>query len=221
MKSWIYKLGVLLVILLLLVGGCRRAGTWLVKSDQPEHADAIVMLMGSISDRVLQTADLYHGQVSGKVLIVEEGMGAYRVLEERGVQIISNSTQVRSALISLGIPADSIMILPCGATSTRMEAATVTDYLSTSNDVDTLLLVSSPTHMRRAFKIFRAAFKTLETQPVLYCSPSPYTDFHAEKWWRRKEDIQRVLMEYVKLVNFALFEKKGAPIRNASEQITN
>jgi uncharacterized SAM-binding protein YcdF (DUF218 family) len=206
-----YKLIVLLVIFLLLVGGCRRAGSWLVKTDHPEHADAMIMLMGRIPDRVLQIADLYDEQVSGKVWIVEEGMGSNRVLEERGVQLISNTSQVRSALISLGIPADSLLILPCGANSTRMEAATVRDHLITRSDVDTLLLVSSSVHMRRAFKVFRAALKPLENPPVVYCSPSPYTVFQAEKWWRRKEDIQRVLMEYVKLVNFALFEKKALP----------
>ncbi len=208
MRSWIYKLSVVLVILLLAVGGCRKAGTWLVKSDDPGHADAIILLMGSISDRVLQTADLYHENVVGKVWIVEEGMGAYRTLEERGVQIISNITQVRDALITMGIPADSIVILPGDATSTQMEAEITRDYLVTQSGIDTLLLVSSANHTRRAFKIFEAAFSTFEEPVALYCSPSSYTNFDAEKWWRRRDDIQDVFMEYLKLVNFVLFEKR-------------
>lgn len=197
-----------MVILLLAVGGCRKAGTWLVKSDDPGHADAIILLMGSISDRVLQTADLYHENVVGKVWIVEEGMGAYRTLEERGVQIISNITQVRDALITMGIPADSIVILPGDATSTQMEAEITRDYLVTQSGIDTLLLVSSANHTRRAFKIFEAAFSTFEEPVALYCSPSSYTNFDAEKWWRRRDDIQDVFMEYLKLVNFVLFEKR-------------
>ena len=208
MRSWIYKLSVVLVILLLAVGSCRKAGTWLVKSDDLEHADAIILLMGSISDRVLQTSDLYHENVAGKVWIVEEGMGAYRTLEERGVQIISNTTQVRDALITLGIPADSIVILPGDATSTQMEAEITRDYLVTQNGIDTLLLVSSANHTRRAFKIFEAAFSPFEEPVALYCSPSNYTNFDAEKWWRRRDDIQDVFMESLKLANFVLFERR-------------
>ncbi len=166
------------------------------------------MLMGSIADRVLQTADLYNEGVAGRVWIVEAGMGADKALEERGVQLISNSTQARTSLISLGIPADSIMIIPGDATSTRMEAQIVRNFLRTQAGIDTLLLVSSSDHTRRASKIFKAAFSPMEEPPVLYCSVNSYTKFNAEKWWRSRDDIQNVLMEYLKLVNFVLFEKR-------------
>ena len=208
MRSRIIKLGVLLVIVMLAVGGCRKAGTWLVKTDSPGHTDVMVMLTGSIPDRVLQTADLYADGVAGKVWIVEEAMGAFSELEERGVQIISNTTQSKNALISLGIPADSIVILPGGATSTRMEAEVVRDYLANRAGINSLLLVTSSQHTRRAFKLFRAAFHSIPEPPDLYCSPSSYTNFNAEKWWRNKNDIQKVVEEYMKLTNFVLFEKR-------------
>jgi uncharacterized SAM-binding protein YcdF (DUF218 family) len=207
MRSRIIKIAVVLLILLLAVGSCRKAGSWLVKEDHPGHADVMVMLMGTIADRVLQTADLYTAGVAGKVWVVESEMGAYKALEERGVQIISNSTQARNALITLGIPADSILILPGDAASTRMEAEILRDYLYTQPGIDTLLLVTSTEHTRRAFKIFKAAFHPLEEPPGIYCSPNSYTNFHAEKWWRSKDDIEEVADEYMKLVNFVLFER--------------
>lgn len=205
----IYILLVVFVLLVMAVGSCRKAGSRLIKADHPASADVMVMLTGSISDRVLQTADLYSEQVAGKVWIVEEAMGAYRALEERGVQLISNTTQSRSAMIKLGIPADSIRILPGDAASTRMEAEIVRSYLRTQTGIDTLLIVTSPEHTRRAYKIFKAAFKNLEEPPVVYCSPSTYTDFNAEKWWKSKEDIQEVVKEYMKLTNFVLFERRA------------
>ena len=207
MRSRIYILGAVLVILALAVGSCRKAGNWLVKADDPGHADVMVILMGSFSERVLKVADSYSEGVAGKVWIVEEGMGAYRALEERGVHLISNSTQARNAMITLGIPADSIDILPGDANSTRMEAEIVRDYLSTQTGIDTLLLVSSSSHTRRAFQLFKAAFHPLEEPPVLLCSSNSYTDFNAEKWWRSKNHIQEVIDEYMKLVNFVLFER--------------
>ena len=214
MRSRIYIPVIVTIVLLLLAGACRKAGTWLVKKDvpgqgdTPGQVDAMVMLMGSIPDRVLQTADLYGRRVAGKVVVVEESVGAYRVLEERGAHIISNSTQARNALVVLGIPEDSIVILPGDATSTQMEAEIIRDYLANSPAIETVLLVSSPAHTRRASMIFRAAFKSLEHPVGVYCSPSSYTTFYAEKWWRSREDIQKVLMEYLKLGNFVLFERR-------------
>ncbi|RLD69031.1 MAG: hypothetical protein DRI98_11035, partial [Bacteroidetes bacterium] len=176
MRKRIYILAVLTVILVLAVGSCRKAGTWLVKADNPPHADVMVMLTGSISDRVLQTADLYNEGVATRLWIVEEGMGASRALEARGVKLISNTTQVKSAMITLGIPADSIRIVPGDAASTRMEAEIVRSYLHSQTGIDTLLLVTSAAHTRRAFKIFKAAFSPLDEPPVVCCSPSTYTD---------------------------------------------
>lgn len=208
MRKRIYILAVVTVILVLAVGSCRKAGTWLVKADNPPHADVMVMLTGSISDRVLQTADLYNEGVATRLWIVEEGMGASRALEARGVKLISNTTQVKSAMITLGIPADSIRIVPGDAASTRMEAEIVRSYLHSQTGIDTLLLVTSAAHTRRAFKIFKAAFSPLDEPPVVCCSPSTYTDFHPEKWWRSKEDIQEVVNEYMKLTNFVFFERR-------------
>lgn len=201
-------MGAILLILLLAVGSCRKMGSWLKKEDPVAHADAMLILMGSFSDRVLHAADLYQEQVAGKIWIVEEGMTAYRTLEARGVSIVSNTQQARSALIDLGVPADSIVILPGDAGSTRMEAEITRDYLLTLSGIDTLLLVSSAEHTRRASLLLNAAFRSMEDAPVICCSPSRYSTFNAGKWWRDRDDIQDVIMEYLKLVNFYLIEKR-------------
>ncbi|MCK4880427.1 MAG: hypothetical protein KAS82_07200, partial [Bacteroidales bacterium] len=82
------------------------------------------------------------------------------------------------------------------------------DYLVTQTGIDTLLLVSSAEHTRRAFKIFKAAFTPFEEPVALYCIPSSYSKFHAEKWWRHRNDMEEVFMEYLKLTNFYLFERR-------------
>ena len=135
-------------------------------------------------------------------------MGPFRTLEARGANIISNTEQARNACIALGIPADSITLLPGDARSTLDEALVIRNYLSDKTTVDTLLLVSSSAHMRRASMIFRAAL--CDSKPPVYigCSPSLYSSFRPEKWWRRKEDIQVVLSEYVKILNFVVVEKR-------------
>lgn len=206
-KTDLIILAIILVLLVTGVGSCRRAGIWLSKEVVPPHADALVLLMGNFTDRVLQTADLYNAGKADKVIIVEESMGGYRGLTERGVSIISHTTQAVNSCIALGVPADSITVLPGDARSTLDEAVIVRDYLVSNPGVDTLTLVSSPYHLRRASMIFRKAVKHTDTPVFIGCSGSgDYTDFNAEKWWRSKEDIQHVVTELLKTGSFSLIE---------------
>lgn len=214
MKRRIYIAAIIILILLLGVGGCRKAGVWLVKDDHPEHADVLVMLMGNITDRVLEVADLYMGGIAGRVWIVEPYDDEFQALGEKGVNMVTDTDRAMIALIGLGIPRDSIKILSGNASSTQMEAQIVRDYLMTTGSVDTLILVSSSSHTRRGYNIFRAAFKPMADPPVLSCSPSTYSGFHAEKWWKNREDIQDVVLEYLKMTNFFLFEKRKLKSEN-------
>jgi len=197
-----------LALAILYTGGCRRAGRWLVKEDMPEHADAIVLLMGSFPDRVLQAVDLYKDGKSDRLLIVEESMGPFSTLESRGADIISNTEQARNSVIALGIPAESITILPGEARDTKTEAIAISNYVAGNVALDTLLLVSSPSHMRRASMIFKAAFRDSETPIYIGCSPSAYSSFNADRWWKDKEGIQTVLSEFVKIGSFVVFERR-------------
>jgi len=166
----------------------------------------MVILMGNIPDRVLQAADLYNRGIAGRVIIVEESMGAFKKLEERGAHIISNTTQARNAAVSLGIPADSITILPDFARSTQQEAMIIREYLTNFTEIDTILHVTSEPHTRRASIIFRKAFEAKGNKVLVCSSPSIYSNYRAVGWWKYKEEIQSVVGEYVKLVNFWLFD---------------
>jgi uncharacterized SAM-binding protein YcdF (DUF218 family) len=206
------KTAILATILLLLAIGIllliRNAGTYLVKSDTLHPADAMVMLMGSIPDRVLQTADLYQQHQATKLIIVQESMGPYRQLEARGASIISSTQQCRNAAVALGIPADSIIILPGDARSTQQEATIIREYLKTQPGIDTITLVTSSDHTRRASMIFEKAFRKQGMNIVVQSSPSKYSSYTGIGWWKNKEGIQTVLMEYLKMGNFWLFEGK-------------
>lgn len=205
------KLKALLIFLLLVsiisVIGCRKVGLWLIKEDHPEKADAIVLLTGSIADRVLQAADIYQSGYAEKIIIAEEYMGAYKELEERGFSIISKTTQTKKALVFFDVPPDSIIILSGDAESTMSEALIIRNYISQNSYIDTILLVTSSWHTRRASIIFKKAFSEMETPATVLSIPSAYNKFNAEKWWQSKEDIQVVILEYMKLMNFLLFEK--------------
>ena len=209
MKLRIYAIGIISGLSLLYVAGCRHAGSYLVRKDDLLHADAIVMLMGSISDRVLQVVDLYQSGIADTLLIVEGQNDGYKELKLRGAEMISGTRQVCNVAIALGIPADKIIVLEGGAKSTQHEAMIVRDFMSEKPGLDTIILVSSAQHMQRAFMIFKNAFRKSQKEICILCSPSSYTDFNQKKWWKSKDDIEIVLFEYLKLANFLLFEKIG------------
>jgi len=206
-KSMIRFWELLIIVILFYTAGCRYAGKWLTPRDVPNDADAMILLMGSFPERVLQAVKLYHAGVVDKLIIVYENMGPYQVLEARGASVIRTTEQARDAAVALGIPDSCITMLPGDARSTLDEALAVKEYIAENPGLDTLLLVSSPTHMRRAYMIFSAVMKDAGTNIYIGTSPSVYSSFDSAKWWRRREDVQAVLYEWVKIVGFVIFER--------------
>lgn len=211
MHSAANRLIIACIILVVVAGSvttCRRAGQWLVKQDTPLHADAMVMLMGGVApDRILQVVDQYKAGLAGRLIIVQENMGAYRELEKRGAGIISSTEQATNAAVTLGIPADSILILPGDARSTQTEALIIGEYLKNNPSIDTLSLITSADHSRRTYLIFNKVFRKAGLEVVVLSNPSKYSSFNPKSWWKRKEDAQAVVMEWVKMVNFWLIDK--------------
>lgn len=199
--------GVLLVLFVLYFIGFRHAARFLVRENLPPHADAMVLLMGSYPERVLQVVDLYHRGVADNLIIVYESMGPYKVLEARGASVIRTTEQARDAAVALGMPDSCITMLPGDARSTLDEALAVREYMTGRPGFDTLLLVSSPAHMRRAYMIFSTVLQDAGLNTYIGTSPSEYSSFNPANWWKRREDIQSVLFEWMKTVSFIIFER--------------
>lgn len=210
MKRLLWFLGFLLLVAVLSVVGCRNSGTWLAREDIPPHADAIVLLMGPFPERVLQAADLYNQGVADGMIIVYESMGPYQLLEARGAAVVRTTEQARDAAMALGMPDSCITMLPGDARSTLDEALAVRDYISGKPGLDTLILVSSPAHMGRSYIIFRTVLHEAGINACIGTSPSKYSSFRADRWWRQKEDIQSVLSEWMKIVSFVIYERRKA-----------
>ncbi len=208
MKPRIFFPSLALIIIIAYIACFRKAGQWLVNDDEPVTADAIVILMGSVYDRVLKASDLYHQGFSRNLVMVETRQYYdEEIMPSSEFSGTSNTGQSRNIAISLGVNPDSITILPGGATSTRMEATIIRDYLADRPDIDTILLVSSSEHTRRASIIFKSAFRKAEMPVHVVSSPSFYSDFNAKKWWRSKEDIKNVVSEYIKMAFFYVVDR--------------
>ncbi|MBK9357740.1 MAG: YdcF family protein [Bacteroidales bacterium] len=200
------NIGIIVLILFLFTLILRLAGNYLVREEPLYKADAAIILMGSITDRVLQASDLYQEGYFEKLILVEENMGPVEALVIRGARLISNTEQCRQAAVDLGIPDSCITVLPGRAASTQKEALIARNYLAGHPEISSLLIITSASHTRRAAMIFRKVLKGDRKIEIL-TSPSIYSSFRAEKWWRYRESRQDVVYEYIKILNFLLIEQ--------------
>ena len=135
------KLLIVVIILILLIAFTfPRLGTWLVSEDEIEEADVIVVLMGSVPDRILEAVDIYKGDYSDKIIMVNSHMVGYDALLSKGVTIPGDAQVAVMAAIELDVPADNLEIIPGEAKSTQDEALILRDYLSDKEDIESIIL---------------------------------------------------------------------------------
>jgi uncharacterized SAM-binding protein YcdF (DUF218 family) len=193
----------LAVVLLFL----RFGGVWLVEEDEIEDINdaVIVLLMGSVGDRALGAVDLYQQGNSERILMVRSHLPGYEELQERGITIVGDVDNSYKVLMESGIAEEDIMILPGNAQSTQDEAVVIAQYLKNRHDVDKIILVTSKFHSHRSELIFQKALADLEVE--IYSAPTHYDPYQARGWYKDREDIQSVVTEYIKLVNYFVFEQ--------------
>ncbi len=196
--------------MLLVVGagvavGWRDAARFLAVADPiPARADAIVVMAGSIGDRTLEAARLYEDGVAPRVLVTRERPSrATTTLAARGVRLPEGAAITRDALTGLGVPAAAITVIRRRATSTRTEARAIARY-ACSHGLRSLVVVTSPSHTRRARLILR---QTLGPSVALSVRPTRAVPYPAHRWWRVHELAKQVLREYEKLAHYWLRER--------------
>jgi uncharacterized SAM-binding protein YcdF (DUF218 family) len=183
-------------------------GQWLVAEDDLQTSDMIVVLMGSVTDRILQAVDIYNERYSDKLVLVNSYRFDYDIFVERGVEIPPGNAQLsKMAAIDLGVPEENILILEGNAKSTQDEALIIREYIRNNKKIESIILVTSKYHSGRAKKIFRKALSGLDREISIYSSPSKYDPFNASQWWKNREDIKWVVLEYLKLANFYFREQ--------------
>ena len=88
-----------------------------------------------------------------------------------------------------------------GVASTYDEALTTRDFLK-KNGYESILLVTSKWHSKRAYLTFRSALKNEEVKIVI--QPSKYDAFNPDAWWKNKNDAELIFYEYTRLIFYAL-----------------
>lgn len=193
----------ILILLLILI----NLGKWLVDKDELQNSDIILVLAGSIPDRILHAIDIYNQKYAEKILLVDSckenhGNSLKEATEPQGYAQLNQKYAVES-----GVPANNILILDGNAKSTQEEALIIKQYLNNNMAIESIILVTSKYHSRRAKKIFTNILNHVGRKIKIYSNPSEYDSFNANQWWRNKKDIKIVLSEYSKLAKLCFYDQ--------------
>jgi uncharacterized SAM-binding protein YcdF (DUF218 family) len=182
-------------------------GQWLVVNDEVKKSDIIVVLMGSVYDRILEAVDLYNEGYSDKIILINSYITAKDIIINRGIKAYGDTLLSKMAATDLGIPEEDVLILEGNSRSTQDEALTIREYIRNNREIESIILVTSKYHSRRAKQIFKKALSVLDKEIDIYSSPSKYDPSNVNQWWKDREDIEWVVSEYLKLANFYFYEQ--------------
>ena len=206
MKKRFIVLIILVVVSIPILFFYENAGHWLVVNDKLSKSDAIVVLMGSPGDRILEANDIYNDSFSKKLFFVEDNDPGRLELRSRGINLPNDANESQLIAIQLGIPDSSIIIIPGNANSTFDEATALLNYLNDNINIDTIIIVSSASHTRRASFIFNNVLSNCDREISIIIRPSKYSEFNPENWFFDRGSRKKVVMEYIKLIQYSLFD---------------
>ncbi len=177
-------------------------GAQLIHADPLQRSDAIIVLAPSL-DRVMEGADLYRSGYAPVVILTRgQREEVENELISRGI-IASLEDRRRQALIALGVPAETIVVLEPLADSTADEAQAFASWAST-RPVRRVIVVTSPPHTARSRLAFMRAVENLSIEVLM--RPSNRNKFRSDTWWRGRDTLRDGMLEWQKLVYYRLVE---------------
>jgi len=179
-----------------------QLGRWLVVNDEVKESDVILVLMGSVYDRILEAVDLYQESYSDKIILTNSYITAKDIIIDRGLQAYGNTLLSKMAAVDMGIPEEDIIVLDGNSRSTQDEAVTFRKYIKKNKEIDSIIIVTTKFHSRRAKQIFIKALSSLDREIEIYVRSSKYDMSNVDQWWRNREDFEEVIFEYLKLAHF-------------------
>jgi uncharacterized SAM-binding protein YcdF (DUF218 family) len=177
-------------------------GRYLILEKPPEKSDLLVCLAGGNIERGLATADAYQDGLAPRIFIAREELpDGYELLRDRGVQYPESRDLFIRLLLDLGVPESAILTSDVRVNSTMAEARLVKEEAE-EREIRSLILITSPIHTRRAWLTYRKVFEKTDVRIGIH--PSEYSGFDPKDWWKKRRYVKQVIVEYQKLIFYAL-----------------
>ncbi len=177
-----------------------QLGKHLVVQHPAAKSDLIVCLAGGDVERGLASADLFTRGLAPKIFIAREPIpNGLDTLKQKGVPYPESVDLVAMILKGLGVPETAVVRGDQPVQSTFEEAERVAALVK-EKKYRSLILVTSPTHSRRAWLTFRHVIPDKDVRITVI--PTPYSKFRAEDWWKTRAYVREVILEYQKLIYY-------------------
>jgi uncharacterized SAM-binding protein YcdF (DUF218 family) len=168
------------LLLLLAAAWAWKGASWLIV-DQPQKADAIVVLAGETEERPRRGLEL-----------LQQGFGSHLYLDTPSAMRLYRMSQIDLAEQYLRAQpnAAQLSVCPIAGLSTRDETGDVAKCLN-GTSVHSVLLVTSEFHTRRALSIFRHQLPQIEVHVAAAYGPSQF----GVHWWQQRQWAKTFLIE--------------------------
>lgn len=171
--------------------------SWLRGGDEPAPAQVIFILSGPPS-RSLYAAELYNRGYAKEVYMARPVREYwYKLIEDIGVYFPATERMQRDVLLKKGVPAGHIHLIGDSCKNTIDEAEAAQAALRGKDC--SLLIVTSPYHVKRAQMIFQDRMRSCRFRVV----GTPYETLH-EKWWTDQDSARNVILEVSKIIFYKL-----------------
>lgn len=174
----------------------RGVGRWLVREDPLAHADAIIVLSGSMPHRAEGAADVFRAGYAPQVWLTRPE-GPARELAAMGITFSGEEQYSREVLVHNGLPASAILILPDEIIDTEQEIDEISKELRAERKTTVIIVTSAP-HTRRVRALWRRLAAPGQHAIVRAASEDPFDRDH---WWRNTRDAYAVVRELMGLAN--------------------
>lgn len=193
-----------LMLLIIFVGSAMVLGTcawfaasWLNEGDMPVKADRILILSGDPL-RSIYAAELYRDGIAKKIYLTRSVRPPrFRIYEDLGILLPRFEDLSRAILLKKGVNDRDIHLIDSRPLLSTAEEAHVSGEFFRQSGAGSLLIVTSPYHVRRARMIFHAAMPDISISVVA----TPY-DRIPEKWWTDQAAARLVVLEYTKMAYY-------------------
>ncbi|MDI6891024.1 MAG: YdcF family protein [Thermodesulfovibrionales bacterium] len=169
-----------------------KAAEYLYYKDELKPADVIVILAGEET-----------GQVEYGVKLFKEGWARKdRIIFSGGPAVwkYSWASLMKEHAVHLGVPSKAILLED--KSRNTEEKAGFTKEIMKRYGYTSFILVTSPYHSRRAFKIFG---KIIGDEIKIISAPSEESWFRFKNWWEKKRERSVVLTEFFKFFWFWIY----------------
>jgi uncharacterized SAM-binding protein YcdF (DUF218 family) len=200
--KWILIIAVFFYILLSYFHGpiLTQLGKYLVMQHPATKSDLIVCLAGGDVERGLASAELFAKGLAPRIFIAREPIpDGLETLKQKGIAYPESVDLVMMIFKGLGVPETAVIRGDRPVQSTFEEAERV-GALIKEKKYRSLILVTSPTHSRRAWLTFRQVIPDKDFRITVI--PTPYSKFRAEDWWKTRRYVREVILEYQKLIYY-------------------